>query len=64
VQHAEHWQALQQGQGQEERPAAGAPGSEAGGSERGGGGGTHLSFAIPQRQADLPSLFTALERGR
>jgi hypothetical protein len=54
----EHWQA--QGQGQEESAAA-APGA---GASTHGAGSTHLSFAIPQGDAELPELFAALEAGR
>ena len=54
----EHWQAQGQGQGQGEVEAPGASASAQ------GDGSTHLSFAIPQGDADLPELFAALEAGR
>lgn len=67
-----HWRA-----GEQEGSAAGAAGaaSAVGGAGEAAaiaGGGVceeaeeavHLSFAIPQHQADLPALFAALEQGR
>lgn len=70
-----HWRA-----GEQEGSAAGAAGVVGAASAVGGageaaaaaGGGVceeaeeavHLSFAIPQHQADLPALFAALEQGR
>lgn len=45
---------------------AGMSGGSEAGSEHGGAGNAtqHLSFCIPQTQADLPALFEALEHGR
>lgn len=57
----EHWQAA---------AAAGLAADDQQGDgtgQRGGedsGGSTHLSFMIPQHQADLPGLFDALEGSR
>ncbi len=45
---------------------AGMSGGSEAGSEHGAAGNAtqHLSFCIPQTQADLPALFEALEHGR
>lgn len=59
AQRPQHWQARQAGGG--EGAAAAATAGTAGVE---GEGSCHLSFAIPQQQADLASLFEALEGGR
>lgn len=76
--HAAHWRAGADGALEGGVPstagAAGTAGTAGGageaaavaGADMGGEGeeAAHLSFAIPQQQADLPALFAALEQGR
>ena len=61
VRRPEHWQA----QSHEQEPEPEGPAAEAGSSGSAQcDASTHLSFAIPQGDADLPALFAALEGGR